>query len=105
MRPPLLYRRAGRELPFGDRSARARAISPERPDSLAEHAQSATMSKRDDDGGKPRDDDVNWGKFAGIGLQIAVGVALGYVIGHWLDVRYGWQSRGVVIGTMLGLAG
>jgi hypothetical protein len=40
-----------------------------------------------------------------IGLQVAIGVALGYFIGRWLDRRYGWGSRGVVIGSMLGLAG
>ncbi len=54
----------------------------------------------------PKDDDnVNWGKFAGIGLQVAVGVGLGYFVGSWLDTRYSWESRGKLIGTMLGLAG
>ena len=53
----------------------------------------------------PKGDDSNWGKLAGIGLEVAVGVGLGYIVGHWLDKRYGWESRGVVIGTLVGLAG
>jgi F0F1-type ATP synthase assembly protein I len=53
----------------------------------------------------PDGDDTNWGKFAGMGLQVTVGVGLGYFIGHWLDKRYGWESRGVVICTMIGLVG
>ena len=57
------------------------------------------MAKHDDD------QEVNWGHFAGVGLQVAVGVVLGYLIGAWLDRRYGWGSRGAVIGSMIGLAG
>ena len=38
------------------------------------------------------------------GLQILVGVGLGYLVGRWLDARYGW-TNGVVIGSLLGLAG
>ena len=53
----------------------------------------------------PDGQDTNWGKMAGVGLQVAIGVGLGYIVGHWLDKRYGWESRGVVIGTMIGLAG
>jgi F0F1-type ATP synthase assembly protein I len=51
------------------------------------------------------DDNPDWGRFAGIGLQMAAGVAIGYFIGRWFDRHYGWESRGVIIGTMLGLAG
>jgi F0F1-type ATP synthase assembly protein I len=50
-------------------------------------------------------DDSDWGKLAGVGLQVAVGVALGYFLGHWFDQRYGDESLGVIVGTMLGLAG
>lgn len=50
------------------------------------------------------DNDVNWGRLAGIGLQMAVGVVLGYAIGAWLDRKYGWGSKGVLIGSLLGLA-
>ena len=47
----------------------------------------------------------NWGRYLGIGLEIAVGVALGYVIGNWIDRRYQSSPWGVLVGTMLGLAG
>jgi hypothetical protein len=54
----------------------------------------------------PKDEpDVNWGKMAGIGLQVGVGVALGVIVGHWLDQRYGWTPRATLIGMFLGLAG
>lgn len=53
----------------------------------------------------PESNDSNWGRFAGHGLNMAVGVLLGYFIGQWLDTRYGWKSRGVLVGTMLGFAG
>ena len=47
----------------------------------------------------------NWGKYLGIGLEIAVGVALGYVIGAWIDRRWNSSPWGVLAGTMIGLAG
>lgn len=47
----------------------------------------------------------NWGRYVGIGLEIAVGVALGYAVGAFVDSRFGWTPWGVVVGTMLGLAG
>ena len=55
----------------------------------------------------PRGDgpDPSWGKFVGLGLEMAVGVGLGYAVGYWLDQRYGWSPKGVLVGTMLGLAG
>ena len=49
--------------------------------------------------------DSQWGKVAGLGLEMAAGVGLGYVIGHWLDGRYNWNSRATIIGTCLGIAG
>src|SRR5205823_3862442 len=52
-----------------------------------------------------QDQDVNWGRYAGIGLQMLVGVGLGYVVGSWLDRKYGWAPWGVMVGSMLGLAG
>ena len=51
------------------------------------------------------DPDANWGKYLGVGLEIAVGVGLGYAIGYWLDKKYGWSPVGVLVGTMVGLAG
>jgi F0F1-type ATP synthase assembly protein I len=47
----------------------------------------------------------NWGKYLGIGLEIAVGVALGYLIGAWVDRRWKSSPWGVLAGTMIGLAG
>jgi F0F1-type ATP synthase assembly protein I len=47
----------------------------------------------------------NWGKMASVGLEIAVGVALGLVVGGWLDRRFGWKPWGTLIGAVLGLAG
>jgi F0F1-type ATP synthase assembly protein I len=52
-----------------------------------------------------QDQDSNWGYMAGVGLQMLVGVGLGYLVGSWLDGKYGWGPWGVIIGSMLGLAG
>lgn len=49
-------------------------------------------------------DDQNWGRFLGIGLEIAVGCVLGYFVGNWLDKRFNWHGYGVLAGVMLGLA-
>jgi F0F1-type ATP synthase assembly protein I len=49
--------------------------------------------------------DPSTGKYLGLGLQMAVGVVLGLVIGGWLERRYGWQPWGTMVGAMLGLAG
>ncbi len=45
------------------------------------------------------------GEYRGLayGLQILVGVGLGYLVGRWLDSRYAW-TNGVVIGSLVGLA-
>ena len=56
------------------------------------------MPKKEDD----RSDSAN---LAMVGLQVAVGVALGFVVGSWLDRKFGWEPKGVVIGSLLGLAG
>jgi F0F1-type ATP synthase assembly protein I len=47
----------------------------------------------------------NWGHFLGLGLNVAVGVGLGALIGWWLDKRYGWSPKGMTIGALVGLAG
>jgi F0F1-type ATP synthase assembly protein I len=52
---------------------------------------------------KAPDADPGWGKHLGVGLQILVGVGLGYFVGNWLDRKYGWTPWGVIVGTMLGL--
>jgi len=50
------------------------------------------------------DDQQNWGKYLGFGMEVAVGVAVGFFVGQWLDKRYGWNPWGVMIGTMIGMA-
>jgi F0F1-type ATP synthase assembly protein I len=52
----------------------------------------------------PADNDANWGKYLGIGLEMAIGALLGYFVGRWLDNRYGWSPWGVMIGSMTGVA-
>ena len=52
----------------------------------------------------PNDPEQNWGRYVGIGLEMAVGVALGAGAGWWLDKRYGWAPWGTLVGTMLGVA-
>ena len=54
------------------------------------------------DGGSHHD--PSWGKHLGVGLQMLVGVVLGYFIGQALDRRYGWENRAAIIGAMLGMA-
>ena len=54
--------------------------------------------------GKGSDPDPGWGRHLGVGLQMLVGVGLGFVVGTWLDKRYGWSPWGVMVCTMLGLA-
>ena len=53
---------------------------------------------------QPSDQDTNWGRFLGIGLEVAIGVILGLVVGRWLDRRYGWEPWGTLVCVMLGLA-
>jgi F0F1-type ATP synthase assembly protein I len=45
-----------------------------------------------------------WGTYLTTGFESAVGVGLGYLVGQWLDKRYGWTPWGTVAGSMLGLA-
>ena len=52
-----------------------------------------------------KDQDTNWGNLAMVGIEVGVGVTLGYFVGRWLDNKYGWGSRGAVTGAMIGLAG
>ena len=53
---------------------------------------------------KSPDMDPGWGKHLGVGLQMLVGVALGYFVGDWLDKKYGWTPWGVLVCAALGLA-
>lgn len=44
------------------------------------------------------------GEALSLGIEVAVGVGLGLIIGSWLDKRYGWEPWGMLVGSMLGLA-
>ena len=44
------------------------------------------------------------GKAMAYGLELAVGVALGYFVGIWLDKRFGTTPWGLTIAVLLGLA-
>jgi ATP synthase protein I len=52
----------------------------------------------------PKPDDSNWGKFASIGLEAAVGVGLGLAVGYWIDKRFKTDPWGTLIGAALGFA-
>jgi len=49
-------------------------------------------------------DDGNLGRNLAYGLEIAVGVTLGYLGGGWFDRHHGTAPWGLLIGVMLGLA-
>ena len=53
----------------------------------------------------PNDNDASWGRLAGVGLEVAIGVGLGYLGGHWLGNRYHWGPWGDFAGVMVGFAG
>jgi F0F1-type ATP synthase assembly protein I len=57
------------------------------------------------DPSEPRDDQNQQANLAMVGLQVAVGVGVGFAIGWWLDKHYGWGTKGQTIGSLLGLAG
>jgi F0F1-type ATP synthase assembly protein I len=38
-----------------------------------------------------------------LGLYPAVGVLLGLLIGTWLDHKFGWGSKGLITGAVIGL--
>src|SRR5437773_934145 len=49
-------------------------------------------------------DDSSMGRNLAHGLEVAVGVGLGYLGGNWVDKRYGWTPWGLFAGVMLGCA-
>ncbi len=51
-----------------------------------------------------KDNEVDWGKVAGVGFEIAVGVGLGALVGTFVDRRFHSSPWGVLIGVMLGVA-
>ena len=52
-----------------------------------------------------KDQDFHWGKMASVGLEVAGGVALGLVVGGWIDRKLGCGPWGTLIGAACGLAG
>ena len=52
---------------------------------------------------KPDPDEDNW-KYAQTGLQLAVGVFLGFGAGYWLDARLGTSPWLMLAGAAFGLA-
>jgi len=46
-------------------------------------------------------DNQNWGHYLAYGLQMAVGVVLGYFAGRWFDRRFHAEPWGVLAGTLL----
>lgn len=53
---------------------------------------------------QPDSDDSGLGRYAVLGIEMLVGVLLGYFTGNWLDRKYGWTPWGVVVGITLGFA-
>lgn len=47
-------------------------------------------------------DGTDWGKGLSYGMEVGVGVAVGYFGGHWLDHRFGLAPWGTVVGLMVG---
>lgn len=52
----------------------------------------------------PTDSDGNWGKSLALGLELAIGVGLGAIVGNWIDHKYKTSPWGVLIGAALGFA-
>jgi hypothetical protein len=51
----------------------------------------------------PDSTEPQWGRFLGLGLQIAIGAGVGYFVGAWLDRKYAWNGYGALGGVMLGV--
>jgi ATP synthase protein I len=52
----------------------------------------------------PKQDDTGWPKYATLGLEVAVGVGLGMLIGYWIDKKWHTDPWGILIGAGLGFA-
>lgn len=46
-----------------------------------------------------------WVRFTGVGVEFAAAVGGFAAVGYWLDLKYGCQPWGVLIGAALGLIG
>jgi F0F1-type ATP synthase assembly protein I len=51
-----------------------------------------------------KQDESNWGKAASVGMEVAVGVGLGVLVGYWIDKRLNSSPWGMLIGAALGFA-
>jgi F0F1-type ATP synthase assembly protein I len=51
----------------------------------------------------PGDKTPHWGQFLGMGFETAIGVGVGYFVGHWLGRKYNWDPWATVIGAMIGM--
>jgi len=61
-------------------------------------AMEPSMAKQDD----PDKDNSDWARLATMGMEVAVGVVLGTVVGNWLDKKYHWDPWGTIIGAAVG---
>jgi F0F1-type ATP synthase assembly protein I len=52
----------------------------------------------------PDKNDPSWSTYAAYGFEVAIGVVLGYFIGHWLGNKYHWGIWGDFGGVMIGCA-
>ena len=52
----------------------------------------------------PEENQSDWGKYLGYGMQMAVGAGLGALAGYWLDRKLGWTPWGMIVCIMLGVA-
>ena len=43
-------------------------------------------------------------RYAGIGLELGLSVAIGYFVGTWLDEQYGFAPWGGLVGVILGFS-
>jgi F0F1-type ATP synthase assembly protein I len=52
-------------------------------------------------------DDQNggWGRGLTFGVEVAVGIALGCLVGNWWDRHHGTGPWGLLIGLLIGCAG
>jgi len=46
-----------------------------------------------------------WAELATLGITFPAYVVAGWLLGSWLDGRFGWERWGAVTGALLGFAG
>ena len=47
----------------------------------------------------------DWVRHSGVGLELAGAVAGFALVGYWIDLHYGTNPWGVVVGVILGIVG